>query len=248
MRFYKNKQNHKIAYKSLKGRRLGIIFIHGLNSDMNGGKALAIEQYAKKNKLNFIRFDCRGHGSSEGKFEEFTISDWRKDLLDIIDNVAKGPQILIGSSMGGWLMMLAAKARPQRIKGLIGLAAAPDFGKDLYKVLNKKNKKEISSKGITKYTSYGFSYYLTKKFFIEAEKNRVLKKPFRFSKPMVLIHGLKDNVVKEDVPKKILKKVTGKNVNIIYLKESDHRLSSLTDLTIIKESIDYLRKIIKLKN
>ena len=248
MRFYKNKQNHKIAYKSLKGRRLGIIFIHGLNSDMKGGKALAIEQYAKKNKLNFIRFDCRGHGSSEGKFEEFTISDWRKDLLDIIDNVAKGPQILIVSSMGGWLMMLAAKARPQRIKGLIGLAAAPDFGKDLYKVLNKKNKKEISSKGITKYTSYGFSYYLTKKFFIEAEKNRVLKKPFRFSKPMVLIHGLKDNVVKEDVPKKILKKVTGKNVNIIYLKESDHRLSSLTDLTIIKESIDYLRKIIKLKN
>jgi len=248
MRFYKNKQNHKIAYKSLKGRRLGVIFIHGLNSDMNGGKALAIEQYAKKNKLNFIRFDCRGHGSSEGKFEEFTISDWRKDLLDIIDNIAKGPQILIGSSMGGWLMMLAAKARPQRIKGLIGLAAAPDFGKDLYKVLNKKNKKEISTKGITKYTSYGFSYYLTKKFFIEAEKNRVLKKPFRFSKPMVLIHGLKDNVVKEDVPRKILKKVTGKNVNIIYLKESDHRLSSLTDLTIIKESINYLREIIKLKN
>ena len=248
MRFYKNKQNHKIAYKSVKGRRLGIIFIHGLNSDMNGGKALAIEQYAKKNKLNFIGFDCRGHGSSEGKFEEFTISDWRKDLLDIIDNVAKGHQILIGSSMGGWLMMLAAKARPQRIKGLIGLAAAPDFGKDLYNGLNKKNKKEISTKGITKYTSYGFSYYLTKKFFIEAEKNRVLKKPFRFSKPMVLIHGLKDNVVKEDVPRKILKKVTGKNVNIIYLKESDHRLSSLTDLTIIKESIDYLRKIIKLKN
>ena len=248
MRFYKNKQNHKIAYKTLKGRRLGIIFIHGLNSDMNGGKALEIEQYAKKNKLNFIRFDCRGHGSSEGKFEDFTISDWRKDLLDIIDNVAKGPQILIGSSMGGWLMMLAAKARPQRIKGLIGLAAAPDFGKDLYNGLNKKNKKEISTKGITKYTSYGFSYYLTKKFFIEAEKNRVLKKPFRFSKPMVLIHGLKDNVVKEDVPRKILKKVTGKNVNIIYLKESDHRLSSLTDLTIIKESIDYLREIIKLKN
>ena len=243
MRFYKNKQNHKIAYKSLKGRRLGVIFIHGLNSDMNGGKALAIEQYAKKNKLNFIRFDCRGHGSSEGKFEDFTISDWRKDLLDIIDNFAKGPQILIGSSMGGWLMMLAAKARPQRIKGLIGLAAAPDFGKDLYNVLNKKNKKEISTKGITKYTSYGFSYYLTKKFFVEAEKNRVLKKPFRFSKPMVLIHGLKDNVVKEDVPRKILKKVTGKNVNIIYLKESDHRLSKENDLKMITQSIEYIRKI-----
>ena len=243
MSFYKNKQNHKIAYKSLKGRGPGIIFIHGLNSDMNGTKALTVERYARKNKLNFIRFDCRGHGKSEGKFEEFTMSDWRKDLLDIIDHVARGPQILIGSSMGGWLMMLATKARPQRIKGMIGLAAAPDFGKDLYNALNKQNKKEITTKGITKYTSYGFSYYLTKKFFIEAEKNRVLKKLFRFAKPLVLIHGLKDNVVKEDVPGKILKKVTGKNVNIIYLKESDHRLSSDTDLKMIIHSIDFIRNI-----
>ena len=244
MSFYKNKQNHKIAYKSLKGRGLGIIFIHGLNSDMNGAKALTVERYARKNNLNFIRFDCRGHGRSEGKFEEFTISDWKKDLLDIIDNIAKGPQILIGSSMGGWLMMLAAKARPQRIKGMIGLAAAPDFGKDLYNNLNKKNKREITSKGITKYTSYGFSYYLTKKFFIEAEKNRILKKSLYFTKPLVLIHGLKDNVVKEDVPRKILKKITGKNVNIIYLKESDHRLSSDTDLKVIINSISYIKSII----
>ena len=243
MSFFKNKQNHKIAYKSLKGRGLGIIFIHGLNSDMNGNKALTVERYARKNKLNFIRFDCRGHGKSEGKFEEFTISDWRKDLLDIIDNIAKGPQILIGSSMGGWLMMLAAKARPQRIKGMIGLAAAPDFGKDLYNNLNKKNKREITSKGITKYMSYGFPFYLTKKFFIEAKKNRVLKKQFRYTKPLVLIHGLKDDVVKEDVPKKILKKVKGKNVNIIYLKESDHRLSSDTDLQIITQSIEYIRNL-----
>ena len=139
-------------------------------------------------------------------------------------------------------MMLAAKARSQRIKGLIGLATAPDFGKDLYNTLNKKNKKEISTKGITKYTSYGFSYFLTKKFFVDAEKNKVLRKSFRFTKPMILIHGLKDNVVKEDVPRKILKKVTGKNVNIIYLKESDHRLSTETDLKMITQSIDYIRK------
>ena len=243
MSFYKNKQNHKIAYKSLKGRGLGIIFIHGLNSDMNGAKALTVEKYARKNNLNFIRFDCRGHGKSHGRFEEFTISDWRKDLLNIIDYVARGPQILIGSSMGGWLMMLAAKARPQRIKGMIGLATAPDFGKDLYNSLNKKNKKEITTKGITKYSSYGFSYYLTKKFFIEAEKNRVLNNSFRFTKPLVLIHGLKDNVVEEDVQRKILKKVTGKNINIIYLKESDHRLSSETDLKMITQSIDYIRNL-----
>jgi len=245
MPFYKNKQNHKIAYKTVKGRGLGIIFVHGLNSDMNGAKSLSVERFARKNKLNFIRFDCRGHGKSEGKFEEFTISDWKKDLLDIIDNVSIGPQILIGSSMGGWLMILAAKARPKKIKGMIGLAAAPDFGKELYSSLNKKNKKEINTKGITKYSSYGFSYYLTKKFFIDAEKNKVLNKSFRFTKPLVLIHGLKDTVVKEDVPRKILKKVTGKNVNIIYLKESDHRLSSDTDLQMITQSIDYIMHLKK---
>ena len=108
---------------------------------------------------------------------------------------------------------------------------------------HKKNKKEITTKGITKYTSYGFSYYLTKKFFIEAEKNRVLNNSFRFTKPLVLIHGLKDNVVEEDVPRKILKKVTGKNINIIYLKESDHRLSSETDLKMITQSIDYIQNL-----
>jgi esterase/lipase len=128
---------------------------------------------------------------------------------------------------------------------MIGLAAAPDFGKDLYNILNKKNKKEINTKGITKYTSYGFSYYLTKKFFIEAEKNRVLKKPFRYNKPLVLIHGLKDNVVDKDVPRKILKKVTGENVNIIYLKKSDHRLSSNTDLIMITQSIEYIQNLKK---
>ena len=90
--------------------------------------------------------------------------------------------------------------------------------------------------------SYGFPFYLTKKFFIEAEKNRVLKKPFRYSKPLILIHGLKDSVVKEDIPRNILNKVTGKNVNIIYLKESDHRLSNETDLEMITQSIDYIRK------
>jgi len=245
MPFYKNKQNHKIAYKTVKGRGLGIIFVHGLNSDMNGAKSLSVERFARKNKLNFIRFDCRGHGKSEGKFEEFTISDWKKDLLDIIDNVSIGPQILIGSSMGGWLMILAAKARPKKIKGMIGLAAAPDFGKELYSSLNKKNKKEINTKGITKYSSYGFSYYLTKKFFIDAEKNKVLNKSFRFNKPLVLIHGLKDTVVKENVPRKIMKKVIGKNVNIIYLKESDHRLSSDTDLKMITQSIYYIMHLKK---
>ncbi len=104
---------------------------------------MSLERFARKNKLRFIRFECRGHGKSDGKFEDFTIS-----------NIAKGPQILVGSSMGGWLMFLAAKVRPKRIAGLIGLAAAPDYIDGFYKKLPLKKKQEMNKKGIIKYSSH----------------------------------------------------------------------------------------------
>ena len=241
MPYFINKLKQRIAYKTVKGRGLGIIFIHGLNSDMNGEKALTVEKYARKHKMNFVRFDCRGHGNSDGKFEDFTISDWKKDLVNVIDNLTRGPQILIGSSLGGWLMMLAARVRPSRVKGMIGLAAAPDFGDNLYNNLTIKNKREIKNKGIIKYSSFGFSYFIRKKFFIDARKNKVLNKLYRYNKPLILIHGLNDNVVSSKVPKKILKKVTSKKIQIILLKNSDHRLSSKKDLHTLMSAIDIVR-------
>lgn len=241
MPYFINKLKQRIAYKTVKGRGLGIIFIHGLNSDMNGEKALTVEKYARKHKLNFVRFDFRGHGNSDGKFEDFTISDWKKDLVNVIDNLTGGPQILIGSSLGGWLMMLAARVRPSRVKGMIGLAAAPDFGDNLYNNLTIKNKREIKNKGIIKYSSFGFSYFIRKNFFLDARKNKVLNKLYRYNKPLILIHGLNDNVVSSKVPKKILKKVTSKKIQIILLKNSDHRLSSKKDLQTLMSAIDIVR-------
>jgi len=241
MRYLINKNNQKIAYKAIKGKSPGIIFIHGLNSNMEGLKAISIERYAKKNNLSFLRFDCRGHGQSFGNFEDFTLTDWRDDIVNVIDNLTKGPQILIGSSMGGWLMILASKIRPKRIFGLIGLAAATDFGKNLYKNLSKKNKIEIKKKGFTKYSSNGFSYFLKSKFFVEAEKNNILNSPFRYKKPLILIQGLSDDLVSAEMPKKIMKKTTGGNIHIIYLKSGDHRLSKPNDLVTIKNAIDNIR-------
>ena len=244
MSYFINKKNQKIAYKRIKGKSPGIVFIHGLNSDMEGKKAIFIEKYAKKNKLSFIRFDCRGHGKSAGNFEDFTITDWKKDLFDIIDNLTKGPQILIGSSMGGWLMLLAAKSKKRKISALIGLAAAADFGKDLFNSLSIKNKQDIKTKGITKYTYKGFAYYLTKEFFIHCTKNKILNKKIRFNKPVILIHGNKDNIVKDTMPIKIMKKLISKNVQIKFLKSSDHSLSSSADLINIKNSLDNIRVLI----
>jgi len=244
MSYFINKKNQKIAYKRIKGKSPGIVFIHGLNSNMEGKKAIFIEKYAKKNKLSFIRFDCRGHGKSSGNFEDFTISEWKKDLFDIIDNLTKGPQILIGSSMGGWLMLLAAKSKKRKISGLIGLAAAADFGKDLFNSLSIKNKQDIKTKGITKYTYKGFAYYLTKEFFIHCTKNKILNKKINFNKPVILIHGNNDNIVKDTMPIKIMKKLSSKNVQIKFLKSSDHSLSSSADLINIKNSLDNIRLLI----
>ena len=242
MPYFINKKKERIRYKSIKGKGPGIIFIHGLNSDMSGQKALSLEKFAKKNKLRFIRFECRGHGKSDGNFEDFTISDWKKDLIDIIDNVAKGPQILVGSSIGGWLMFLAAKARSSRIVGLVGLAAAPDYIDGFYKKLPLKKKQEINKKGIIKYSSYSFSYLIKKKYIVDGKKNKILTKEFKWNKPLILIQGLKDNVVTPDIPEKIVKKVNGNQIQIKLLKNSDHRLSEPYDLKIINESIHSILK------
>ncbi len=242
MPYFINKKKEKIHYKSLKGKSPGIIFIHGLNSDMSGQKALSIEKYAKKNKLRFIRFECRGHGKSSGKFENFTISDWKKDLIDIIDNIAKGPQILVGSSMGGWLMFLASKSRISRVVGMVGLAAAPDYIDGFYKDLPVKKKQEMNKRGFIRYSSYGFSYIVKKKYIVDGRKNKILNKEFKWKKPLILIQGLKDNVVKPNVPEKIVKKVKGNQIQIKLLKNSDHRLSEPFDLKVINESIDSIIK------
>ena len=238
MSFFNNNLKQKIAYKYLKGKSPGIIFIHGLNSNMQGDKALSIEKYAKKKGLSFLRFDCRGHGKSFGKFEDFTILDWKKDLIDMIDKITKGPQILIGSSMGGWLMMLAAKSRKSRIFGLIGLAPAPDFTKYLFNDLPKKIQMEINQKGISKFKKWNAKYIFTKKFFYEGNSALVLNKKFIFNKPVILLHGLKDTDVLPIISEKISKIISSKNIQIRYLKNSGHRLSSVKDLNAINNAIE----------
>jgi len=146
--------------------------------------------------------------------------------------------------MGGWLMILAAKSRAKKIVGLIGLAAATDFGKNLFNNLSAKNKKEIKQKGITRYISFEFSYFLTSNFFAEAKKNNILNKPFKFKKPLILLHGTKDDVVDINMPKKIMEITTGNNVQIIYLKSSDHRLSLPSDLITINNGINSIRALL----
>ena len=120
-----------IAYIKKEGVAPGIVFLGGFMSDMDGTKAVALENYCEERKRSYVRFDYFGHGKSSGKFLEGTIRRWTEDTISVIDQLTKGPQILVGSSMGGWIMLLAALARPNRVSALMGIAAAPDFTETL---------------------------------------------------------------------------------------------------------------------
>src|SRR5271154_3639058 len=120
-----------IAYHRLAGAGPGLVFLGGFRSDMTGSKALFLEDYFRQRGRSYVRFDYFAHGQSSGDFADGTISRWRDDAIAVIDSLTEGPQILVGSSMGGWIMVLAALARRERVAALIGIAAAPDFTTDL---------------------------------------------------------------------------------------------------------------------
>ena len=120
-----------LVYAGTPGRSPTVMFLAGFRSDMTGAKALHLEQHCARRGQGFLRFDYRGHGASGGRFEDGCIGDWLADALTMLDEVVPGPVVLVGSSMGGWIMLLVALARPERVQGLVGIAAAPDFTHDL---------------------------------------------------------------------------------------------------------------------
>ena len=121
----------KLACHHSPGEPPGVLFCGGYTSDMGGTKALALERHCRARGRAYTRFDYRGHGASTGRFADGTIGAWRADALAIVDRVTTGPLVVVGSSIGGWIMLLVALARPERVQGLVGIAAAPDFTEDL---------------------------------------------------------------------------------------------------------------------
>ncbi len=243
--FYKNKAY--IAFHKLKGKDPGIIFLHGLNSDMTGNKALAIEKFAKRKKLSFIRFDFRGHGNSYGKFEDFGISDWADDILFILDKLTNSKQILVGSSMGGWVMMLAAIKQPFKIHSLLGVAAAPDFTKEIFeKQLTNLQKKKINKIGSIKIqnTFDEDPYIISKALLDQGKNNLLLNDLIKIQSPVHLLHGEKDEVVPSVIGIKLLEKLTSSNKKLIVLGNAEHRFSEKNEITEIYSS---LRELIKIK-
>jgi pimeloyl-ACP methyl ester carboxylesterase len=206
-----------------------ILFLGGFHSDMTGTKATFLESICEKRGQTYTRFDYFGHGSSSGKFAQGTIGQWLSDTLGMIDEVTKGPLILVGSSMGGWLMTLAALARPERIQALVGIASAPDFTEELiWASLNEGHRKDFMRQGMiqtpSQYEEQGFP--ITLQLIEEGREHLVLSKDIDIHCPVHLIHGEADKDVPWMFSSRLAQRIKSPEVTLTLIKNGDHRLNS----------------------
>ncbi|XP_010884205.1 mycophenolic acid acyl-glucuronide esterase, mitochondrial isoform X3 [Esox lucius] len=233
----------KLAYRTVKGKSPGVVFLPGYGSNMNGQKAEALEEFCRSLGHSFLRFDYTGHGLSEGVFSEGTIGTWKKDVLFVLDELAEGPQIMVGSSMGGWLMLLAAIARPEKTAALVGISTAADHLVTAFKSMPLEVRKEIEEKGVmrvpTKYSEGGV-YTFTVDFLKEAENHCVLQSPIPTTCPVRLIHGMKDADVPWHVSMQVAESVLSADVDVILRRNGQHRMSEKDDIRLIVYTVDDL--------
>ena len=232
-----------IAYHRIDGAAPGIVFLGGFRSDMTGTKALFLEDYCRRQRRAYVRFDYFGHGMSSGEFAAGTIGRWREDAVAVIDSLTEGPQILVGSSMGGWIMLLAALARPERVAGLVGIAAAPDFTEKLLpKRLTPEQRRELEEKGaVTLPSDYDPAGYLYTRALIEdGRKYLLLGAPIAHDMPVRLLHGLADASVPWQLSLRLAERLQSRDVAVTLVKDGDHRLSSESDLARLAHTLDGL--------
>ncbi len=231
-----------IAYRRTPGRAPGIVFLGGFGSDMTGSKATRLEAWARARGQAFLRFDYSGHGASSGQFEDGTIGQWAADALAVLDRLTEGPQLLVGSSMGGWIMLLLARERPERVAGLLGLAAAPDFTEDqIWDQLGPADRQRLQDAGrIEQPSDYGEPYVITRDLISDGRQHLVLRSPLRLEMPLRLIHGTADNDVPFDRSQMLLDAIDHDDVELTLLKNADHRLSDERALGVIEATLERL--------
>ena len=232
--FFLTNNNQKIHYKFINNKsQTTIIFLHGLMSNIQSKKAKYLKNFSNKNKVNLLLFEYSGHGRSSGQFIDFSIKNWVEDSRLIIKTlIKKNKIILIGSSMGAWIGILLIKYFYKRIKGVIGIAAAPDFTKELiWKKLNIVEKNKIRKDKIYKLkSSYNNFYPITKKFIFDAKKLLVLNKKIKCNFPVELLHGINDSSVSWFYSIRLIKTLISKKLNLTIINDGDHSLSRAKDL------------------
>lgn len=240
----------RLAYRKFTGdtKLPTVLFLPGFKSDMEGSKALYLEEQCKTRGQSFVRFDYSGHGVSDGEFAEGTIGSWLEDTLAIIDAVVDGPVILVGSSMGGWVSLLAAHERAERVAGLVGIAAAPDFTKDMQAArLSDQQMEEIAQQGYTELPNdYSDEPYIITKALIEDGNQRcLLDTEMPLMMPVRLVQGMKDEDVEWQKAHRIKNAITDRNtdVEVMLVEDGDHRLSEPDQLELIDRQVTEINDI-----
>ena len=229
--------------KLKKGPKISVIFLTGYRSDMLGTKAVFLDKLSRKIGYEYLRFDYSGHGTSGGNIEERILSDWVTETKYFIKKLSY-PVVVIGSSLGGWLSIILLQQIKRKIIGFIGIGAAADFTNDILTNLSPIEKKTYKNKEYISINSdYDNSPYIFKKKFIEdAKNNLVLQKPLKTSAKIILLYGLLDKAVKLQKQIDILKVIKTENAKLTISRNSDHRMSSNSDLKLLEQS---LKNIIK---
>jgi pimeloyl-ACP methyl ester carboxylesterase len=228
-----------LAYRHRQGRGPTMLFLPGYMSDMEGSKALALDAWAEREGRAMLRFDYAGCGSSDGVFESQGLRDWRGDVLAMIDEVVQGPVVIVGSSMGGWLMLLAALARPERVVGLVGIAAAPDFTSWGF---TPEEKMAILQNGrLERPSPYGDQPMATTRTFWESgESLRLLHSPIDIHCPVRLLHGQADEEVPWTWSLEVMNLLRSADVQTVIVKDGDHRLSREQDIALLLATVSTL--------
>ena len=241
-----------IAYHLTPGKSPGVVFLTGFKSDMTGGKALALEAFCKARGQAYLRFDYFGHGKSSGDFIDGSIGRWAADAIFVIDKLTEGAVVLVGSSMGGWIMLLAALARKNRVSGLLGVASAPDFTVDLMEeAFTEDQKRELAETGrlVVPNCHEGRDGYEIGVGFLEEGRNHLLlRAPINVACPVRLIHGMRDEDVPWTTSLEIQKRLASRDVEVILVKSGDHRLSTEADLDRLARTLERLLNQIESEN
>jgi len=230
----------QLAYHLVAGKKPGVVFFGGFKSDMNGSKATFLQAWAEMHGHSFLRFDYSGHGESSGEFTEGCIGAWAQDAIEIVQALTKGPQIIVGSSMGGWIALLMARAMPELFHGFIGVAAAPDFTEDsMWAGFDEAQRGALLSDGHIELASeYEDSpYIITRRLIEDGRRQLVLRSPLSLPFPVRLLHGTEDASVDLSVPLHLLKHASGPDIRLTLAKGADHSFSSVECLALIEKTV-----------
>lgn len=232
-----------IAYHRTHGRSPGVVFLTGYSSDMTGQKAVALEAFCRARGNAFVRFDYLGHGRSSGAFVDGTVGRWCDDAVLVLDRLTAGPQILVGSSLGGWIMVLAALRRRSRVAGLLGLAAAPDFTEDLIvPELSPADRQRLDTEGVIMLANpYGEEPTpVTKAIIDDGRKHLVLRADIPLACPVRLIHGLDDHDVPWRTSVRLAERLKSADCDVTLIKGAGHRLSEDADIARLTATLERL--------